>query len=96
MHGVLYFPRLIQSCPDLVDLNLTLPPAGVRVGPFTLLRSERVRTLRLDLHTADHLLTDQVLRALDLPLLSTLYLECNHLPDEGALKFFKKNSTISI
>ena len=95
MHGVLYFPRLIQSCPDLVDLNLTLPPAGVRVESFTLLRSERVRTLRLDLHTADHVLTNQVLRALDLPLLSTLYLECHHLPDDGALKFFKQNSTIT-
>lgn len=94
MHGVLYFPRLIQSCPVLVDLNLTLPPAGVRIEHFNLLRSERVRTLRLDLHTADHLLTDQLLRSLDLPLLSTLYLECHHLPDEGALRFFKRNSTI--
>ena len=95
MHGVLYFPRLIQSCPDLVDLNLTLPPAGVRIESFNLLRSERVRTLRLDLHTADHLLTDQLLRSLDLPLLSTLHLECHHLPDEGALKFFKRNRTIT-
>ena len=94
MHGILCFPRLIQSCPILVDLNLTLPPAGVRIEHFNLLRSERVRTLRLDLHTADHLLTDQLLRALDLPLLSTLHLECHHLPDEGALRFFKRNSTI--
>ncbi|KAK2462705.1 hypothetical protein APHAL10511_005223 [Amanita phalloides] len=95
MHSVLYFSRLVQSCPDLVHLNLTLPPPGVRVESFGVLRCERVRSLRLDLHTSDHVLTDQLLKSLVLPLLTTLHLECHHLPDDGVAKFFKKNNTIT-
>ncbi|KAF8635047.1 hypothetical protein AX15_000583 [Amanita polypyramis BW_CC] len=93
MHGVLYFPRMIRSCPELVDLDLTLPL--VRIEPFAMLKSDRIRTLRLDFHSSDYLLTEQLLKSLDLPSLSTLHLECCHLPDAGASEFFQKNNSIT-
>lgn len=95
MQCILYFPRMIQIHPNLVDLNLTLPVVGVRIDPFTVLRSDHVRTLSLDLHSFDGELTDQLLKSLELPSLSILRLECQHMPTDGAVKFFKTNNTIT-
>ncbi|KAF8634579.1 hypothetical protein AX17_004169 [Amanita inopinata Kibby_2008] len=95
MHSDLHFPRLIQSCSGLAELTLTVPPFGIRTEPFSSLKSDYLRTLRLDLYTSDHILIDQIMRSLDLPSLSTLHLECQQLPDAATTHFFKKNSSIT-